>query len=271
MPRAHRHFVPGHIWHFTHRCHNRDFLFEEPAARIEWLSWLRKAQKRFRLPVLGYCVTCNHIHLLAQDPGIRNALWRSMQLIQGQTAQSHNRRTKRKNAFWGDRYHATAVESGVHLRRCLAYIDLNMVRAGLVSHPEDWPECSYNEICDTRLRSPFVDRHRLAGLLGCSSVEELAELHRATIKEALQEEVLLRDDRWTEPLAVGGRNFVETFAAALADKLKGRQIREEPHAGINAGFALREARCGYGERAEKMFSLQGKNLVQWEEPRLYFT
>ena len=33
-------------------------------------------------------------------------------------------------AFWEDRYHATAVQDGDHLIRCLVYIDLNMVRTG---------------------------------------------------------------------------------------------------------------------------------------------
>jgi len=37
------------------------------------------------------------------------------------------------------RYHATAVESGGHLTRCMVYIDTNMVRAGVVSHPAMWP------------------------------------------------------------------------------------------------------------------------------------
>jgi hypothetical protein len=41
-------------------------------------------------------------------------------------------------AFWEDRYHATAIEAGNHLRRCLVHIDLNMVRAGVVKHPSEW-------------------------------------------------------------------------------------------------------------------------------------
>ncbi len=30
-------------------------------------------------------------------------------------------------AFRQDRYHATAVETGEHLKKCIVYIDLNMV------------------------------------------------------------------------------------------------------------------------------------------------
>jgi len=28
MPRANRHFVPGYIWHITHRCHKKSYLLK---------------------------------------------------------------------------------------------------------------------------------------------------------------------------------------------------------------------------------------------------
>jgi putative transposase len=51
-----------------------------------------------------------------------------MQLVAGRIGQDYNQRKCRKGAFWEDRYHATAVESGDHLARCMVYIDTNMVR-----------------------------------------------------------------------------------------------------------------------------------------------
>jgi REP element-mobilizing transposase RayT len=81
--------------------------------------------------------TSNHVHLLIKDTG-PNVIADSMQLIAGRTAQEYNQRKDRQGAFWEDRYHATAIEANEHLHRCLVYIDLNMVRAGVVSHPERW-------------------------------------------------------------------------------------------------------------------------------------
>lgn len=26
MPRVHRHYIPGRVWHVTHRCHKQEFL-----------------------------------------------------------------------------------------------------------------------------------------------------------------------------------------------------------------------------------------------------
>ncbi|MFP4242451.1 MAG: transposase [Chitinispirillaceae bacterium] len=186
MPRAHRHYLPGHIWHVTHRCHDRAFLLEGEYERFLWLSWLRKAKKRYKLIILNYNVTCNHIHLLLQDPGEKLAIARGMQLVQGQTAQACNRHTGRGNAFWGDRYHATAVESGTHLLRCLVYIDLNMVRAGAVNRPEEWHDCGYNEIQNERVRDGLIDKRRLAMLLGCADLESLRKLHKQAVADGMR-------------------------------------------------------------------------------------
>jgi len=41
-----------------------------------------------------------------------------MQILAGRVAQGFNMRKRRNGAFWEDRYHATAVMSGKHLRRC---------------------------------------------------------------------------------------------------------------------------------------------------------
>ncbi len=91
-------------------------------------------------------VTSNHIHLLVVDDGDRDMIARSIQLVAGRTGQEYNQRKKRNGAFWQDRYHATAVDTDRHLLQCLVYIDLNMVRAGVIAHPEEWIFSGYREI-----------------------------------------------------------------------------------------------------------------------------
>jgi len=83
-------------------------------------------------------VTSNHVHLLVVDDGERDVIPNSLKLVAGRTGQEYNQRKNRKGAYWKDRYHATAVESGDHLARCMVYIDINMVRAGVVDHPSQW-------------------------------------------------------------------------------------------------------------------------------------
>ena len=133
MPRAHRHYIPGCVWHITHRCHKQEFLLNFEKDRKRWRHWLFEAKKCYGLCVLNYIVTSNHIHLLVVDTE-ENVIAKSLQLIAGRTAQEFNLRKKRKGAFWEDRYHATAVETDEHLAKCIVYIDLNMAgRSGETS------------------------------------------------------------------------------------------------------------------------------------------
>ncbi len=106
---------------------------------------------RYGLCVLDYIVTSNHIHLLVKDTG-KDVIPRSMQLVARRTAQEYNLRKGRKGAYWEDRYFATAIDTDEYLARCLVYIAMNMVRAGVVIH------LIGSEICHTIARlSPSMD------------------------------------------------------------------------------------------------------------------
>ena len=55
MARAKRHYIPGYVWHITHRCHKREFLLKYPRDRRRWIEWLYQAKKRYiGLSVLNY-------------------------------------------------------------------------------------------------------------------------------------------------------------------------------------------------------------------------
>jgi len=105
-----------------------------------------------------------------------------MQLVAGRTAQEYNQRKNRKGAFWEDRYHATAaVQEGTHLVQCMVYIDLNMVRTGVVQHPSQWPFCGYNEIQSPPQRYALIDRQRLTSLLGIESTADFSETYKGWV------------------------------------------------------------------------------------------
>ena len=153
--------------------------------RSRYLRWLFEAKKRYGLRVLNYMVTSNHIHLLVRDIGEREVIPNSIQLIAGRTGQAYNQRKNRKGAYWEDRYHATAVETESHLIQCLLYMDLNMVRAGVVRHPSEWPFSGYNEIQRPRERYGLIDYQGLRELLNFSEMADLADAYRGWVEEAL--------------------------------------------------------------------------------------
>jgi putative transposase len=240
MARAKRHYIPGYIWHITHRCHKREFLLKFSKDRHRYLQWLYQARKRYGLKILNYMLTSNHVHLLVVDDGDRDVIPNSMQLVAGRTGQEYNQRKDRNGAYWEDRYHATAVESGDHLARCMVYIDTNMVRAGVVSHPSMWPSCGYNEIQEPRRKNVLIDHERLQRLVGAGSYYQLRSSHKGWVEEYLADGVKNRQDEWTESIAVGSVPFVETVKALLGFRAKGREVIEG-----GKGFQLREEAADY--------------------------
>lgn len=235
MARANRHYVPGLIWHITHRCHKKEFLLKFKRDRREWLKWLYKAKKRFSLCILDYMVTSNHIHLLVWDDKPGDIISRSIHLVAGQTGQSYNRRKHRKGAYWEDRYHATAVDTDSHLLQCMAYIDLNMVRAGVVDHPSEWPFCGYYELQNIPRRRALLQVDALMHLLGCDDLESLQGKHRELVAETLRKDDLGRQPRWTECIAVGRKKFVETIKSQLGARARRIMMFDSP-----VGYELRE-------------------------------
>ena len=178
------------------------------------------------MTILNYTVTSNHIHLLVADDGDRQVIPKSIKLVAGRTGQEFNNRKNRKGAFWEDRYHATAVERGEHLLRCLVYIDMNMVRAGVVTHPSMWPFCGYNEIQAPRKKNVLINYDKLISLLGMDSYERMRVHYKEWVEDFLGSREILREAKWTGSIAVGSKAFVEKLKYLLIGSVSGRKVRE---------------------------------------------
>ena len=240
MARAKRHYVPGHVWHITHRCHKREFLLKFAKDRRRWVYWLLEAKRRYGLVILNYTVTSNHIHLLVVDDGDRDVIPRSIQVVAGRTAWEYNPRQRRKGAFWEDRYHATAVESGKHLLQCIVYVDLNMVRSRRVSHPSEWPFSGYREIQNPRRKCALIAYERLRELAGIDTYFQFQAVHREWVDASLGQGRNVYDGKWTRSIAVGSERFVHRTRKELGARAKGRMVLKSEEA-----FHLREPGVSY--------------------------
>jgi putative transposase len=207
-------------------------------------------------------VTSNHIHLLVKDGQEEEVIPRTMQLIAGRTGQEYNQRKNRKGAFWEDRYHATAVEADHHLIQCMVYVDLNMVRAGVVAHPSEWAYSGYNEIQNPRERYSLIDHGSLADLLGIKSMEELKRSYRGWVEGSLSRRGCQRESRWTQSIAVGSKAFVEKAKADLGAKAMGREVL-----GVDGVYELREQDVSYsGNLGGENSGLRLENTYFWDIP-----
>ena len=141
----------------------------------------------------------------------------------------------------------------------MVYIDLNMVRAGVVTHPSEWSFCGYNEIQNPRQRYSLIDHESLTDLLDIKCMEELKRSYREWVGEWLARQDQTRQPRWTDSIAVGSEAFVEKTKAELGTKGIGREV-----SGEDGVYELRDRSIPYNVNvAVENTGLRPKNTYLW--------
>lgn len=77
---------------------------------------MRDRVKAHGVSVLSYYITSVHLLVKPKQESDESVIGRFMQPLEGDFAQFYNRRKRRENAFWGDRYDATMIDSGEYFR-----------------------------------------------------------------------------------------------------------------------------------------------------------
>lgn len=142
MARLSRYVVPGQPQHIIQRGNNRQVIFAAEADYQFFRDALVEAANKHGLAIHAYVWMTNHIHLLA-TPQAENSISKVFQSVGRKYVQYFNYTYRRSGTLWEGRYRATVVESERYLLTLMRYIELNPLRAGMVSHPADYPWSSY--------------------------------------------------------------------------------------------------------------------------------
>jgi len=158
MARLPRLTLPGYPHHVIQRGNNRQAIFATPADYRLLLDLLEENAKKFGVAVHAYVLMSNHFHLLA-TPQTAEGLPKMMQAVGRSYVRYFNDTQKRSGTLWEGRYKSTLIQTDRYLLACMVYIDLNPVRAGLVSQPQDYPWSShlhYRGVRSDRLITPHT-------------------------------------------------------------------------------------------------------------------
>ncbi|MEZ5704047.1 MAG: transposase [Burkholderiaceae bacterium] len=164
MARLPRLSVPGYPHHVIQRGNNRQAIFLADADRQRMRDLLIDHSVRNGVAVHAYVLMDNHFHLLA-TPESEAALPAMMQSVGRSYVRYFNDRAGRTGTLWEGRYRSTVIEAKRHLLACMAYLDLNPVRAGLVHAPQDFPWSSHAHYVGLRI-DKLVTPHPLVWELG---------------------------------------------------------------------------------------------------------
>ena len=164
MARQPRFSLAGYPHHIIQRGNNRQVIFRDVADRQFFLDLLEVHSRQFEVAVHSYVLMDNHIHVVA-TPSTAQALPGMMQAVGRRYVRYFNDRYQRTGTLWDGRYKSTLVQSESYLLTCMAYLDLNPVRAGMVGQPADYAWSSHGHYIGQRT-DKLITPHPLVWELG---------------------------------------------------------------------------------------------------------
>ncbi|AEH43906.1 hypothetical protein Thein_0020 [Thermodesulfatator indicus DSM 15286] len=229
---------------------------EEKEHLLHLISWLSQV---YFVEVYGFAIMGNHFHLLCRmlpedqfsDEEVKRRIrlyygekrkiffyeevlkkWRKrlgnlsryVQDIKQRFSRWYNKRVDRKGYFWADRFKSVIIETGEALLNCLAYIELNPVRAGIVEKPENYRWCSLGYRARRGTGKTFLSLDIGLPRYEGKSEKEKFELLREFVygkgglgkpERGTGKNLRQRVSFFTEGLAIGSKDFVKSAATRL--------------------------------------------------------
>lgn len=143
MPRLFCYVLPGQPQHVIQRGNNRTPIFICDEDYYCFRDILKEACAKHDCHIHAWVFMTNHIHLLL-TPHRKDSISKMMQSVGRRYVQYFNVTYKRTGTLWEGRYKATLVDTNDYLFTCYRYIELNPVRAKMVSHPDEYRWSSYH-------------------------------------------------------------------------------------------------------------------------------
>jgi putative transposase len=206
--------VPHHL---TQRGNNRQVVYPADADKQLYLDLLRKHARLQGIRLLGFCLMSNHVHLVA-IPDQAGSFARGLGRAHGDYSIAFNRAYGRSGHLWQNRFYSSPLARD-HLGLALRYVDLNLVRAGLVERAEQWLWSSAQAHAAGNDPSGLLDQELWRQL---SPLGDWAEVLRGAEESPERIERLRSATR-------SGRPFGdEEFAAELERRLGRRRLAAGP-------------------------------------------
>lgn len=213
MPRRARLSLPGIPWHIIQRGNNRSVCFHAEEDYQFYLHTLKELADKFGCALHAYVLMTNHVHLL-MTPERAESAGLLMKHLGQRYVQYVNRTYQRSGTLWEGRFRSCLTQSEDYVLACYRYIELNPVRAGMVTKPEDYRWSSYhaNGLGRTSALITPNDQYLRLGKADAERRAAYRALFRAHADEALVEEIRSATNG---NFALGGKRFQTQVEATL--------------------------------------------------------
>ncbi len=229
MARQPRIDLPGIAQHVIQRGNDRQPCFFRDIDRLRYLQDLREITLTRDCAVHAYVLMTNHVHLLV-TPNEAGAISRVMQSLGRRYVRYINDAYGRTGTLWEGRYKSRLIADDAHLLRCYRYIELNPVRARMVTSADEYAWSSYR--CNALGHAdPLIRSHACYRRLGTTDGERQAA-YRDLVQQAQDEDAARFSDHLRHQHPMGNERFRAAIEAQLGRSLtpgkRGRPKKQRP-------------------------------------------
>ena len=154
------------------RGHDRKPVFARPKDYRYYLENLSDVADDLAVSVLGYCLMTNHVHLILLPRHQAGSISKLMRVLAARQTRYVNKLENRSGTLWEGRFKSSLIDSDNYLLACCRYVDLNPVRAAVVSAPDQYQWSGYRGRAGLA-PDAVLSHHSVFEVLGAS------ESHRA--------------------------------------------------------------------------------------------
>jgi putative transposase len=214
LPRLSFAGLPHHV---IQRGHNGQTIFLRPADYQLMLDFLLEYSRKLEVAVHAYALLPDHFHLLL-TPKTSTGLPQMLQALGRRYVRYFNDIQGRSGTLWDGRYRCTVLQPERYVLPCMAYMDLNPVRAGLNASPADYAWSSHGHYVGLRVDRLLTPHAQFWGLGNTPFAREAAyaDLVQAGVGST-QHQALT--DATLKGWALGDASFVQELQKATPRRL----------------------------------------------------
>jgi len=192
MGHAQRLIIPGNPHHVVHKGNKGNAVFRHDDDFKTYLSLLRHYSQIYSCSILSYCLMTNHVHLVVV-PSKPESLINLIRDTHQRHSKIFNRKYNSSGHNWQNRYYSCPCDE-FHSIAAICYVELNPVRASIVSHAWDYPWSSagfhagfinnhHSDLLDRSwLKNRFTTAEWIEFLLIEANHDEPEEIKRHTLQ-----------------------------------------------------------------------------------------
>ena len=144
MPRAARKFLESGFFHVMVQGIKKEEIFYKNQYKEKYIELIKIFLKKQNVKLIAYCVMNNHVHMILYSEDIKE-LTKFMERLNTTYAIHYNKNENRVGYVYRDRFKSKELYNQDYLTKCIKYVHMNPVKAGIVKEERDYKYSTYND------------------------------------------------------------------------------------------------------------------------------